>query len=615
MYNKRIITIGAFLILAWIGMMAKVMHVQLIKNSYYTNMAERQSMRRTIIAPERGEIFDRKGRVLVQNAQVELSFSDGKKEKQRELNRVAPYGKLAGQVLGNISKDGYGQMGLEYDQDKVLRGVDGWKYARYDVKRHYYPGVDEQSKESMNGQSLVTTIDVDIQKITEQALERGVERTKSQRGVAIVVDPFTGDVLSMANYPFYNPNRRTKADLKGWKNMAISKLYEPGSTFKIITSAAVFEEGKVNPSDIFYGEKGRWQYNGALVHDTKPHEKFSFKEAMAYSSNIAMAKSALMLKPSVHYKYIRSFGFGMKTGIELPAEEGGTLRPVDEWSSRTQITLAWGQEINATPLQVTMAVAAVANGGMLMKPRLIKEIKDEKGNVIKEIPSKKVRRVVSPETTEKLKEIMTAVVEFGTAKNLKSERYSIAGKTGTAEKIDPKTGTYMKGHFHSSFVGMVPVENPKYVCLVLMDDPQLDKYGGSSAGPVFKEIMDRLVSTPSSDLIVEKPTTIDSRDNKHAKNEKKVSIHMASFGGNGEEEGQLLNQRKVSPAKHELEDFQTQSMPDLRNLSLRDAIIRLKDFEVEVNYSGIGNVVTQSPAPNSKVSRGIKCTLKLGQSS
>jgi len=648
MKNKRVITIGLFLTIIWVGMSVRMFDIQVLKRKHFSSLSHKQSVTRNIMVPQRGEIFDRNGEKLIMNADVQLDFKEGKKKKHRNLKRVAPHGTLAGQVLGNIGKDGYGQLGLEYNQDKVLRGIDGWKYARLDVSRKYHPGFSENKNDPVDGLNIITTINAQIQKIAEQALEKGVKRVQAKGGVALIVSPKTGDVVAMANYPLYNPNRRSSMDMKGWKNKAVAKTYEPGSTFKIITSAVAIEENVVKPEATMFAENGNYKLHGADIKDTKARGNISFTDGLAFSSNIIMVKAAMKIDPQAYYKYLRSFGFGMKTGVALPAEESGRLKVVRNWSARTQITLAWGQEISVTPLQIVMAVSAVANEGILMKPRIILGHKNNQGMTIKRFPPRKVRRVVSKVTAEKVKKMMETVVEYGTARRIKTERYSIAGKTGTVEKIDKNTGKYVKGKFHSSFIGMVPSQSPEYVCLVLVNEPQKDKHGGSCAAPIFRDIMDRIVSMPGSELAA-KIEKINSKDGETSKEIYKASFTdklLASFqkikekvpsknvkkagfsssyltdaisgaGNNQNRNNSNTNGKDIHTlsASHNA-DYRVTSgewkMPDVRKLSLRDALLKLRDLNIDIEYKGVGQVKSQLPKPSILVTPKTKCILYLG---
>jgi cell division protein FtsI/penicillin-binding protein 2 len=630
MANKRILTLGFLLALAWVGMLLRVAYVQVVKSDYYQAMAYSQSVSRNVVAPKRGEILDRDFQKLVVNAEVELESGAGSQgARMRKLNRVCPQGTLAGQVLGTVGKDGYGQLGLEYFLDRELRGTDGWKYFRHDVKNRYYPGFGDKQKAAINGMNVVLTLDSKLQEIVEHALERGVIKSGAKQGVVIVVEPYSGDILSMANYPFYNPNTRDGEDREAWKNQAVVKVYEPGSTFKSMTAAALIEEKLIAPDDTIDGENGVYKLSGETIKDTHPHGKITFKDALAYSSNICFAKVATRLKPETFYKYIRSFGFGMKSGVGLPAEEGGVLKPVRDWSGRTQSTIAFGHEISATPIQVAMAFSAIANGGMLMKPRIVKGWSDGAGRTVEEIAPRMVRRVMSESTSSKLKSMLAAVIEYGTASDIHTDRITLAGKTGTAEKIDAVTGRYVHGLFNSSFVGMAPVDRPELVCLVLLDEPSMLKYGGQSAAPIFREIVDRLLANPDYPLAQHaKPKLESSSDSVivpdllgYSQIDAAKLISRSRLRLKTEGTGEVILNQEPKPGTRVPGDqtlilslgfLDNRLMPDLTNNTLRDALLKLKNLGIEVEYTGNGRIMHQEPAVGTPVHPGQKCILTLG---
>jgi cell division protein FtsI/penicillin-binding protein 2 len=634
-------TLGFLLALAWLGMLGRVAFVQVVQSDYYKAMAYSQSIRRNVVTPKRGEILDKDMQKLVVNADVELDEKEGAQPRAgahaRKLTRVAPMGPLAGQVLGNVNRDGYGQLGLEYFLDRELRGTDGWKYIRHDVKNHYYPGFQENQQDAVNGLSVVLTLDSRLQSVVEHALERGVQKAGARQGVALVVDPFTGDILSMANYPFYNPNTRDLKDVEAWKNQAVCKVYEPGSTFKSFTASALMEENLITGSDTLDGEGGSYKISGETIRDTHPRGRISFRDAMAYSSNICFAKASTRLRPETFYRYIRSFGFGMKTGVGLPAEESGVLKAVGEWSGRTQPTMAFGHEISATPLQMAMAFSAIANGGLLMKPRIVKSWVDPDGNTVQESSPKAVRRVISEVTAEKVKSLLSAVVEYGTASDIRTDRISIAGKTGTAEKIDA-SGHYVKGCFNSSFVGMAPVDKPEIVCLILLDEPSQFKYGGQSAAPIFREIVDRMLASPDFPLArraapvavasAAMQTPGSAEDSSMVPNlvgyRRGDAERMLSGSGRGfrvEGEGEVILGQLPRPGRKaaagdtlvlSLGFLDSRTMPDLTNNTLRDALLKLKSLGLEVEYTGAGRIIRQEPAMGKTVRPGQRCVLTLG---
>ncbi|HLP41948.1 MAG TPA: penicillin-binding transpeptidase domain-containing protein, partial [Fibrobacteria bacterium] len=563
------------------------------------------------------------------------------------LTRVAPMGALAGQVLGTVGRDGYGQLGLELFLDKELRGTDGWKYVRQDVRKRYYPGFGERMKEAENGLNVVLTLDAKLQGIVERALERGVQKAGAKQGVAIVVEPSTGDILAMANYPFFNPNIRESPDGQAWKNHAVCKVYEPGSTFKTITASALLEEGLVRPTDSIDAEGGTYRIGSEVIRDTKPHDVISFTDAMAYSSNIVFAKTVTRLKAETFYRYVRSFGFGIKTGLGLPAEESGMLKPVGAWSGRTQNTIAFGHEISATPLQVVMAVSAIANGGLLMKPRIVKGWADAEGNLVRENAPRSVRRVLSEKTAGEVKALMTAVVDYGTAKDIRTDRIPLAGKTGTAEKIDPETGHYIKGKFNSSFVGFAPADKPELVTLVLLDEPSQFKYGGQSAAPIFREMVDRLLANPDYPLaraalqaVAARPAPASAPSSASAKARSaghdsvpapdllgfRRADALRALSGSGlavltEGEGDIILAQHPAPGARLPRSGsltltvgfpESRIMPDLADDTLRDALLKLKDLGLDVEYSGAGRIIHQEPPSGSPVKPGQKCVLNLG---
>src|SRR5690606_34255069 len=258
------------------------------------------------------------------------------------------------------------------------------------------------------------------------------------------------------------------------------------------TAAALLEEDRIHAGDTVDAEGGRWQIGGQWIRDTHPMNRVSFADAVAHSSNIVFAKVSTRISPVTFYKYLRSFGFGMKTGVSLPAEESGVLKPVADWSGRTQQTIAFGHEVSTTPLQLAMAFAAVANDGLLMRPRLVQSWVDGQGREVRAEPVRKVRRVLSAEASRELRRMMAGVVEYGTAKDIRHPFITIAGKTGSAQKINPETGRYVEGSYYASFAGMAPADDPAFVCVVVVDDPKHFKYGGQAAGPIFREILDRL---------------------------------------------------------------------------------------------------------------------------
>lgn len=618
--NTRIRTLGAVFAVLWAVLALRVFQVQILKSSHYRGLSESQSVGRDVLAPARGEVFDREGVRLVVNVR-------GQSGDARRASRLSPNGPLAGQVIGMVGRDGYGQSGLELQLDRELRGTDGWRYARRDVHRRYAPGASDQIQPPVDGLGVRLTLDARVQSVAEHALERGVLRTGAKSGVAIVIEPRSGDILALANYPFFDPNAPRAGGVDHWRNQAAALVYEPGSTFKVFTAAALLEEGRIRPNDTIDAENGRWQLAGQWIRDTHPMGRVSFAEAVSHSSNIVFAKASTRITPVAFYKYLRSFGFGMKTGVNLPAEESGLLKPVGEWSGRTQQTIAFGHEVSATPLQVAMAYAAIANDGVLMHPRLVQAWVDGEGRETRTQPPRVLRRVVSSATAKTLRELMVGVVDHGTAQEIRHPFIPIAGKTGSAQKIDPKTGRYLEGTYNSSFAGMAPADNPAFVCLVVVDEPKQFKFGGQAAAPVFREILDRLAERGIGGEWGVPPEVLARRENagrEQAASRSGAAPALASFrpsekssaavparAGSKASAGRAITDRGTTD-RATAGRSERGEMPDLRNSTLRDALLRMRALGVEVEYTGEGRVVEQSPEPGAPLRRGDRSRLKLG---
>jgi cell division protein FtsI/penicillin-binding protein 2 len=612
--SERLVALGAIFALLWLVLITRVGFVQTVQSPHYRAIAAGQSVARDVLPPARGEILDRAGVRLAVNVRGEAGG-------MRAGGRISPNGPLAGQVIGMVGRDGYGQSGLELALDRELRGTDGWRTIRRDAKRRYAPGASDQIQPPVDGYDVRLTIDSRVQSIAELALERGVQRTGAKGGTAIVVDPRTGDLLALANYPLFDPNAKRAAGASNWKDQAIAMVYEPGSTFKIFVAAALLQEGRIHAADTVDGEGGRWQLAGQWIRDTHPLHRITFADAVAHSSNIVFAKVSTRINAESFYKYMRSFGFGMKTGVALPAEESGYLKPVGKWSGRTQQTMAFGHEISTTPLQLAMAFSAIANGGVLLRPRLVSEWTDAQGRTVREEPVREVRRVLAPATAAELRRIMTGVVDHGTAEAIRHPYIEIAGKTGSAQKINSETGRYIEGSYNASFAGMAPAKDPAFVCIVVMDDPQQFKYGGQAAAPVFREILDRMAERriagdwglpPDSIATAQAPAAKPSA----ATPQVKAASASLRMPGSSQGAAQASAVSEATPARaeaaHRPAPGAAPSMPDLRGAALRDALLRLRALGIEADYAGEGRVRDQSPAPGAPLHRGDRARLVLG---
>lgn len=404
-----------------------------------------------------------------------------------ETKRFYPNGALASQAIGFSGVDNVGLEGLERHYDRYLRGKKGYKLIVRDAKSREIYALERGFLPPVDGNNLILTVDEVIQHIAEKALKKAFKKHEARAGVAVVMSPFTGEVLALATEPSYDLNDFNNADSDARRNRVVCDGYEPGSVFKVVTASACLDQGVVSLEDNFFCENGAWYVAGHTLHDHRGHGDLTFKEVIVKSSNIGTVKAAMKLGEESLYRYIKAYGFGSPTGIDIPGEISGTVRPLNLWSKYSITAIPMGHEVAVTPIQLVSCISAIANGGLLVKPRLVREIIDSKGEAIKEFEPVIKRRVISEETSRKLKRVMQAVVEEGTGKIARLQGYSAAGKTGTSQKIEP-SGRYSHSKYVASFAGFAPVDNPVLSICVMIDEPHHGYFGGTVSGPVFKEI-------------------------------------------------------------------------------------------------------------------------------
>ncbi|MDE2180698.1 MAG: penicillin-binding protein 2, partial [candidate division NC10 bacterium] len=402
-----------------------------------------------------------------------------------ESKRFYPKAQQAAHLLGFVGRGDRGLEGLELQYDAYLAGKSKWIVRQQDAKRR--PIFREESDEAQ-GADLHLTIDEVIQYITERELEAAVTQSGALSGSAIVMDPFSGEILALANYPTFDPNAYAEASAFARRNRAVADYYEPGSAFKAIVGAGALEERLVRPDDRFSGEGGAIEVGGVTIRDHERFETLTFAEVLAHSSNVGAIKVGQRLGKSHYYDYISGFGFGNLTKIDLPGETPGLIRRPKEWSALSLASLSIGQEISVSPLQMLTAMSAIANGGILVRPYIAKSIVAADGKVVRENMPMQVRRVISEDTAKTLATILKGVVTEGTGKAAAVEGFEAAGKTGTSQKIDRATGRYSRHKVVASFVGFVPVEHPQLAIIVVIDEPSTLRWGGSIAAPTFREI-------------------------------------------------------------------------------------------------------------------------------
>ncbi len=403
---------------------------------------------------------------------------------EKESKRHYPHGTVASHLLGAVGIDHSGQAGLEQSFDEVLQGRPGLRLVQYDARRSYYAG--RVLEEPVAGADLVLTVDHRIQVLAERGLARAMEATQSIAGSIVVMDPNNGELLAAANRPTFDPNRRVHdaAQLEKRSNYALSHLIEPGSSFKIVTIAAAIEEGLATPDEMLDCQMGAIYIGSRRVRDHKPFGMLSVSRILANSSNVGTIKLGQRLEPERLYSYARKFGFGEKTGLPLPGEAAGLLRPPEQWTPDSMGSVPIGQEIGVTTIQLARAVSVIANGGMLVEPVIVQSVRHP-GGLDEPLSRKAPKRVISAETAAKMRAMMEGVVQAGTGRLAGTEGYRVGGKTGTAQKVDPETGAYSRTAYLPNFVGFAPVNNPSIVVVIVLDSPVGKYYGGSVAAPVF----------------------------------------------------------------------------------------------------------------------------------
>jgi len=406
----------------------------------------------------------------------------------KEDKRFYPHGDLAGPVIGFVGTDNLGLAGLEYKMDEYLHSTVSHYIAIKDNRGNKLFEVDPTKAPALKNYDLTLTLDVYIQYIAERELARGIKETSASGGCAIVMDPNTGEVLALAGYPGYDPNRFLDSPPETWLNRATSWNFEPGSTFKIFLAAGALEDGVADVEDVIDCEGGSFHVGPVEFTD---HESgfglLSVSDIITHSSNIGAVKLGMLMGSDRYYHYITSFGFGDFTGISLPGEEKGIIREASLWNDVNLATAAFGQGLSVTPIQLITAAATIANGGELMKPYIVKEIGSGDDCIFTAEPEVR-RRVISEETARLVMEMMERVVDEGTGTDAVVEGFKVAGKTGTAQIFDHVTGTYSKTEYNASFVGIVPADDPKLVILVVLERPTTSIYGGDVAAPVFSAI-------------------------------------------------------------------------------------------------------------------------------
>jgi len=525
----------------------RLVQLQVVEYGEFAQRAQRQQQRTIEVAPKRGVIYDRNGQELAMSVRVDSVFAVPSEIPdqataasllanvlgtdsediltrlkssrafcwiarkldaptadriralnlrgiyfQKESKRFYPNRELAAQALGYVGLDDEGLGGIERSYDAKLRGAPGKMLISLDARRRWFGRVE---REPEPGQSLVLTLDEKIQYIAERELEAAMQQTHAEAGTIIVQDPHTGEILALASRPTFNPNTFQKAQPEALKNRAVSDVYEPGSTFKIVTLAAALEEKLAQPDEVIDCQMGSITLSGVRIRDHKAFGMLTVPQILIYSSDVGAIKLGLRLGEERFDRYIRAFGFGSQTGVELPGETRGLARPVNRWSKVSIGAISMGQEIGISPVQLVSMVSTIANDGVRMPPRLVRDVAAP-GTPLQNVSFQPAggRRVISTLTAAEMKKAMQRVVLEGTGRRAILDGYTVGGKTGTAQKIDPATRSYSRWKHVASFAGFAPVNNPAITVAVILDSPVGLHEGGQVSAPVFQRVTQQVLA-------------------------------------------------------------------------------------------------------------------------
>ena len=542
-------------------------------DSHYTQILNRKS---SSIKLEKDVLYLESKNILEQIDNIEgLKVT-------RKSKRYYPHNSLACQTLGYVDMNGDGRGGIEGNFNTILSGDTVKISMRKGAKGKYYK--QNVHKNKIDGNNIQLTIDIEIQKILQEELIKTFTQTKSKSANGIILDPYTGDIIAMASIPDFNPNKYYKYDIENYKNKVISDSYEPGSTFKIIPVLASLKNDENSLNKKYYCENGSYNLTKKnKLHDHEPHDTLSLENIFVYSSNIGISKTVSDLESLDIYKLCKNFGFGSKTGLPFVNESKGKLRDLNDWSKTSKTYISIGQEIGITNMQLALAYCAIANGGYLLRPNIIKSInQDEEKIYARSITP--IRQVMTNKESKKILNILNEVVDFGTAKNLDLKGYKIGGKTGTAQKFI--NGEYSKNKFISSFASIFPINKPKYILIVSIDSPYYGKHwANESAVPLSKNIISRIIIDDNS--LHHKSNTI------LASNKQKIKQKQFETS---------LYTKEKSDGK----------VPNLKGKSLREALEISNSIGIKLEPNNLsGKIIWQSIKPGTKISDSAICKVRL----
>jgi Cell division protein FtsI/penicillin-binding protein 2 len=675
--HVRLLIVAGVALLWMTAVFGRLGYLQLIRHSDYLARAQRQQQRTIEITPKRGAIYDRNMHPLAMSVPVESAFavpaeigdnkimaarllsnvlgiprdvletrfaSSGsfvwisrklppdKAEAVRALNlkgvylqsenqRYYPKRELAAHVLGFVDLDEKGLGGIEYGLDSLIRGKSEKIVVMADARQRWFDGGSAQKDQGAN---VILTIDEKIQYIAERELAAAMAKTHSLAGTVIVQNPNNGAILALANWPKFNPNSANEAKAEARMDRAVSAIYEPGSTFKLITLAAALDQNLTRPSEVFNCENGAVYIAGHRIRDHKPFGMLTVSDILAKSSDVGAIKIALRMGAPKFYEYIRGFGFGQQTGVDLPSESKGILRKLDNWSAISIGSVSMGQEVGVTPMQLVTAVSAIANGGTLFKPHVVAEVKrgSESLPMTGVLGPGEPKEVIRPETAATLRRLMEGVVlQGGTGTRARLDGWTAAGKTGSAQKIDPATGRYSPTQLIASFSGFAPINDPAVTILVSLDSPVGEHEGGQVAAPVFKRIAEQVL--PYLDVprdVPVSPKLIQAAYQRNeAENESSLSdFTPVDFSAQPEQPPapEKLEKKAENPQPAvtvALDEGGDIAVPDVRGKTMRDVTEMCLRLGLEPVLVGSGLAVDVTPASGAKVRRGAKITVQFGE--
>ena len=647
-FRSRVTVLSCFLIFAWVGLTARLFQIMVIDSAAYREQGFRQSQKNETLLAVRGNIYDRHDRPLTRNIihyslgahpskiKNKQSFSEliaeatgreaenyiGKLESksdfvyldrnlrrdkvesilgtriaglviERKSRRSYPHSNVAAQIVGFTDVDDEGLVGIEKEFNTLLSGTPGWVVKQVNGEGRSQIKTSFPMMPPVDGANIQLTIDLEYQSILQEELARRVNESNAKGAMGVLMDPQTGAILAMASLPDYDPNRPGASPTENQKNKAITDQFEPGSTYKIVAATAAVATQTVSLFDEFYCEDGQFTVAGKTITD---HEKFgllTFPQIIAHSSNVGTIKIAQELGRNPLYQYSRDFGFGTLTGIRFPGETQGTLRQTKDWSEISLAEVSIGYEVGVTALQMVSAYAAIANGGFLLKPRLVEQILGQNGNVVYAEKPEVIRKVADPEIMATVKDMLVEVVKTGTGSKARIQGWSVAGKTGTAHKF--MDGSY-SDRYISNFAGFFPAENPQVVGIIILDEPKYGlHWGGYGAAPVFRRVAQRIINMDDS-IQYHKPKT--KRFNTMIADNQNVAVPTSI---------PALN--TVSPYPAYRDGYTI--VPDVRGMSIRKAKQILIAANLRADFTGSGHVVWQSPKPGTKKLPGSICTMGL----